>query len=174
MLYVLPVVWAAVIVWGRRRGATWARIGGRLILAGALLLIVAFAILPLPTSGWRWDIQGFPTLVPFRTIRSMLAYGLVDDEIRELFGNIALFGPLGFALPLAVPRFRRAVLTIGAGAIVSLSVEVIQMFIPAHGPDLDDVILNTLGAATGYTGYAFVRLIANWVAPGRADAAGRV
>jgi len=64
--------------------------------------------------------------------------------------NIAMFGPFGFFLPLLGHKLRKWYLTIPAGFLTSLSIEVLQ-FIYARGVfDVDDLFCNTLGAAMGY------------------------
>jgi glycopeptide antibiotics resistance protein len=74
-------------------------------------------------------------------------------------GNVALFFPLGFLLPLVVRdlRFRRAML-IAIG--LSISIEILQYFSRAWGSyrtaDVNDVILNTVGA---FLGLAVVSLL---------------
>jgi hypothetical protein len=164
--FVLPFVAVAVVWWGRRHGASWPTVGARLLLAASLLAIASQAILPisLRADSWGFDrVDGVPTIVPFVTIRAYLSHGLVDVEIRQLLGNVALFVPFGLTLPLAVGRCRRAWWTIGAGAALSIVVEVLQMILPSHGPDVDDVILNTLGAAVGYIGYRVIRSVARIV-----------
>lgn len=153
----LPV---AVALWSRLRGASWPTTGARILLSGAAVFIFVYAILPPVATGWSLtSFRFFPTLIPFSTIRSYLAHGLMWPEIEQLLGNIALFVPLGFALPMAFQRARRALVTIGIAVAVSLGAEVAQTIIPVHGPDIDDVILNTLGGAVGYAGFALSRVL---------------
>jgi glycopeptide antibiotics resistance protein len=164
-LFALPFVALAVVWWGRRRGLSWARVAADVMLAAALLAVVSQAVLPLSLRSEGWGrVDGFPTFVPFETIRSYLSEGLVDVEVRQLLGNVALFVPFGFALPLAARSFRTPLRAVAAGASLSAGVELLQMLLPGHGPDIDDVILNTLGTAVGYLGY---RVLASLVASAR-------
>lgn len=57
--------------------------------------------------------------------------------------------------------------TIGIAPAVSLGAEVAQMVIPAHDADIDDVILNTLGGALGYAGFAASRALVRIPGAGR-------
>jgi len=136
---------------------TLSRVVAGLLLIASLLLIAAYALLPpvpFAPSQWRWnEIQGFPTLVPFRTIGAYLAYGLVDVERRQLLGNVVLFMPFGFALPLAVRASRSLIRTFVAVVCLAFAVETLQMILPAHGADIDDVILNSFGALLGFLCY---------------------
>jgi glycopeptide antibiotics resistance protein len=71
-----------------------------------------------------------------------------------VFGNVLVFAPFGFALPLVWERARRAHVTIVAGALLSLAVELTQLFVPTHTTDVDDLLLNTLGTALGFAAVA--------------------
>ena len=72
-------------------------------------------------------------------------------------GNVGMFLPIGFfaALLWRQGSLWRSTLT---GFLTSLSIETIQLFID-RGTDLDDLILNTVGAAAGYLLYRLLRAI---------------
>jgi glycopeptide antibiotics resistance protein len=160
VVFVAPFVLLGTAAWGRSRGASWNVVLARCLLATSLLWIVSLTLFPFDTNMRMWHLTPLRDwqLIPFRTIRSMLAFGLGNSEFRQLAGNVALFAPLGAALPLAVPRCRNPILTIAAGALLSFAIEFAQAFLPAHGPDVDDVLLNSLGAGVGYVAYALVAL----------------
>ena len=67
----------------------------------------------------------------------------------NIAGNAALLAPLGFLLPLFWRYFGRAKRTILFGFGVSLSIELIQI-IAGGVTSVDDLILNTAGAAVGF------------------------
>ena len=73
-------------------------------------------------------------------------------------GNIGMFLPIGFFTALLWRRGRLWRSTL-VGFLASLSIETIQLFID-RGTDLDDLILNTVGAAVGYLLYRLVRAVA--------------
>ena len=104
-----------------------------------------------------WDqVRAQLNLVPFRTLR--LFAGLLDSARPEyvraavvnLFGNVIMFIPLGLLLPLAFSRIRTfwQVLLISSAAIIL--VELIQLFTLVGSCDIDDLILNLIGATLGY------------------------
>jgi glycopeptide antibiotics resistance protein len=64
--------------------------------------------------------------------------------------NVAMFGPLGFLLPLLGKRFRKWYVTLPAGFGVSLVIELLQLAMGRGICDVDDLFCNTLGAAIGY------------------------
>lgn len=70
----------------------------------------------------------------------------------DFLGNVAIFVPLGVGIAgVMAQRGRRAVLvsTFLLGALVSLSIEVGQLFVPSRSPDIDDIIFNSLGSLLG-------------------------
>ena len=63
--------------------------------------------------------------------------------------NVALFGPLGFLLPLLGRKFRKWQLTVPVCFGVSLLIELVQLAIGRGVCDVDDLFCNTLGGAMG-------------------------
>ena len=90
-------------------------------------------------------------LIPFADIVTILndsdSPGL--GVVANIAGNAALLAPLGFLLPLFWRYFGRAKRTILFGFGVSLSIELIQL-IAGGVTSVDDLILNTAGAAAGF------------------------
>lgn len=82
-----------------------------------------------------------------------LEVGLVN-----VFGNILLFIPYGFLLPLTLRRFRSLKRTLLVISLTSLLFEVTQMLVAIGNFDIDDVLLNTLGGALGYGLFKLLRL----------------
>ena len=70
--------------------------------------------------------------------------------LTNVLGNMALFLPSGFALPLAYPRLNRLWKAILAGAAMSLCIEILQLPVSSRVSDVDDLILNTVGFVLGY------------------------
>jgi glycopeptide antibiotics resistance protein len=69
-------------------------------------------------------------------------------------GNVALFLPLGFLLPMLAPRLDRFRRTVAAGFVLSTLIELSQVAFPGvRRPDVNDVLMNTLGTAIGYALY---------------------
>lgn len=62
--------------------------------------------------------------------------------------NIGLFIPFGFLFPICVRKINDKY-TVLVGAILSLTIEVIQIFVK-RGTDIDDVMLNTAGVLIGW------------------------
>ena len=96
-------------------------------------------------------------LEPLRTIRlfvRVLMYDPSEYNIRlaviNLFGNIILFIPLGYFLPRLWKGLRKWWRTWCMTLIIMTAVELSQFFTLRGTCDVDDLILNLLGAAMGY------------------------
>lgn len=92
-------------------------------------------------------------LIPFMEIQRFWKY---RDKLGKyavhanLLGNVIGFLPWGFILPVIKDRMRSGFLVILSGFMLSFTVESIQLVTKTGCFDVDDIILNTLGAAFGY------------------------
>ncbi|MCD8357061.1 MAG: VanZ family protein [Clostridia bacterium] len=86
-------------------------------------------------------------LVPFQTIRFYLFSGRVSDAVafRNLAGNILAFVPIGILVPL-LRRDLSLGFTFCVGFALSAAIELTQYFTGLGSCDIDDLILNVLGA----------------------------
>lgn len=73
--------------------------------------------------------------------------------------NIILFVPLGFFLPLLYKKYLSAGSAVLSGFLVSLAVEIVQMF-GRGATDINDLITNTVGTCAGYLIYKLLSKIA--------------
>lgn len=69
---------------------------------------------------------------------------------RNLIGNLVLFLPWGIMLPLLGKRFKSAKPFFLLTACVIIAVELLQLVFKVGICDVEDFILNMLGAAIGY------------------------
>lgn len=112
--------------------------------------------------------------IPFRSIASDVAQvGHVPFStafqikllIKNVGGNFILLIPLGFLLPLLIRKINSIKKVLIFDFAVSLSIEMLQFFESyfniASGRivDVDDIILNTAGAAVGYLIYTFLNSV---------------
>ena len=71
----------------------------------------------------------------------------------DIVANILLYLPLGFCLALAWPAHRRRitalVCSVAAGTLLSLSVEVLQVYSIGRVSSLTDVLINATGTLAG-------------------------
>jgi glycopeptide antibiotics resistance protein len=92
-------------------------------------------------------------LIPFQTIKLYIvnrAYFDLGTWISNLFGNIVMFIPLGIIIPTLNNRFLKILLFLTAIIAILLAVELLQMVMKVGSFDVDDVILNTIGAIIGF------------------------
>lgn len=165
----------------------------RPVLLAAAVLLPVFALLHrFLSGGWKrtaayyafavylsavWIVCELPdcrnalfaprlNLVPFA--------GMAADPAGAVL-NVFLFLPFGFALPLFWKRYRDGRRTLFAGFLLSLFIEGMELF--SGITDVDDLILNTIGAWIGYF-IACVLLLScprwNKNAPGEGTAVDRV
>jgi glycopeptide antibiotics resistance protein len=132
-------------------------------LAVYLIVVAAITVLPTRISGVVGPHLDHVNIIPLRfTINCFrLSYwphrGLLPFCFLQTFGNIALFLPFGILLPLTAPRLRSLKRVLLIALCVSLSIEATQFVLRIIGNpravDIDDVLLNTLGALLGFLIY---------------------
>ena len=109
---------------------------------------------------WK-QIRANLNLEPFHTIRLFL--NVLDQQayssaaIINLGGNVIMFIPLGFFLPRVFPALRNFWLTIFATALIIIAVELTQLFTLLGTCDIDDLILNVIGAVIGYGAHTLIK-----------------
>jgi glycopeptide antibiotics resistance protein len=123
----------------------------------AALYAAVLAVVTLAPIRWGADLARYrnnwrPQLVPVWNLVTRLRDG--DRALAILggaAGNVALFLPLGFLLPLLMPRLDRLWRTVGAGFALSTAIELTQLAFPGvRRSDVNDVLMNTLGTALGF------------------------
>ena len=87
-------------------------------------------------------------LKPFNSIVTLSRSTILDEFLINIVGNIVMFIPWGFCLPLLWPRFRSppAMLLMCLG--LTLFIETTQLFIDRY-VETDDIILNFIGGISG-------------------------
>lgn len=172
MLLAVPVYAAARFFVIRRRyqKVNWRHEFGLFLFVIFLAGLASQTVLPpfiLDADGIR--LAGGRThetwLIPFR----FLCYTYEDIVVRHstysllinFLGNVVMFMPFGFFPPLLWRTSGRTAIAAGFGA--SLLVEITQLFLP-RSTDIDDLILNTAGAALGYWLYRLLhRICGRWM-----------
>ena len=122
-----------------------------------LVVVAALTIVPLQPravsgTGLVSFIPGRTTIGCYRQLTGTPVEVVICN--MQLLGNILVFVPMGILLPLVWYRHRSATATIGAALAGSVTIEVIQYLQQSMGMqrsvDVDDVILNVVGALLGY------------------------
>lgn len=118
----------------------------RVLLGAYLLVPLVLTLSPLaPSDALRRFHQELVPLV------GALTGGRAQIEVdeAEALGNVLLFLPIGFLVPLAVPGISLLLVLVGC-ALLSLGVEALQSrVLTGRQPTLQDVLHNVGGAAIG-------------------------
>lgn len=74
--------------------------------------------------------------------------------LRDVFGNIMMFVPIGFLLVMLFTtrnhdRKRNALLVCVMAFLFSMSIEFLQVFLPGRFSSISDILCNTIGACAG-------------------------
>ena len=116
------------------------------------------------TDYWA-QIAGRVNLVPFSSMGSMLRTlwynpypAVLWTVVYNIGGNIIMFVPLGFFLRALTAKCRKFWRCMGAVAIIMTVVELCQLFTLRGFCEIDDLMLNLLGAAMGWTIAKWMRL----------------
>lgn len=88
--------------------------------------------------------------IPFDTIARYLANPFTPGTIGQVVGNLLLLAAIGFPAPLAFAWLDRWWRVLLAALAFSVTIEVIQLPIPGRAGDVDDVLLNVIGAMFAY------------------------
>ena len=79
-----------------------------------------------------------------------ISYRVLVPFCVNLFGNLALFFPWGVLLPMLDKRLKNAKSFFLLTACVIIAVELLQLVFRVGTCDIEDFLLNMLGAAIGY------------------------
>lgn len=120
---------------------------GRLLCVAYLAALIEITVL---RGGVDWAAvftgeRAVPQIVPLRTTLGELRSGVWAFTYHTL-GNLLWFAPLGLLLRRRKPW--RALL---AGAALSAAIELAQYLLLTGTTDIDDLLLNALGALLGWT-----------------------
>lgn len=121
------------------------------IMAGIFYLAV------VPKSPLVGISAEYLNLIPFTALRDLitsLSHGSTYYLTVNIIGNIAVFAPIGIFVPLLWRNisFRKTVLI---GCLSSMFIEISQLP-QMRVTDIDDVLLNTLGAIIGFLIYMLI------------------
>lgn len=126
------------------------------------ILLVSFMLIDdlfLRNIGFDGDFveyaRAHTNLRPFQTIR--LFWEAIDSHdlrlryiLLNLAGNLAAFAPLGYFLPNIFDRLRKFFPFLLAVTLIISALEFLQLVFRAGVCDVDDLILNSIGAAISF------------------------
>ena len=99
-------------------------------------------------------------LIPFTEIRRFWVFRR-ELGFRACFlnlaGNVLCFIPCGALLPVISRRCKRALGAVTVGLLISFFIECTQLIFRVGSFDVDDILLNTIGAALGFVLFRLIR-----------------
>ena len=120
------------------------------------VLYIGFLIYFLIFSDWygrtgemqeyHYNLVLFKEIKRFWQYRHQLGFFAM---FTNLFGNVIIFIPFGFFLPMA-SKYRRCFATLFWIFGLSLCVETFQLLTKVGSFDVDDILLNTIGGVAGH------------------------
>lgn len=163
MLAALPVYLLICRPWRQKSVRAWVETVFVVFMMGLLTLVLegnyASPREMVGTAAERIDSGLGINLVPLRTVGSYFAHFSLDLFMINITGNIVMFVPWGFGLPLLWKRKQR-LLSIAAHCLaLPVLIEACQLFV-GRSVDVDDVILNFAGGCLGACLYFLLRRLA--------------
>ena len=158
MLIAVPVYLPIryIIIKRRKAGVNWLRETALFIFIIFLVGLASQTIIPKFEIGTAGNITVNKTrihqtnLIPFKvfteTYREVFVLQNIKYFIVNFLGNLAVFMPIGFFVPLLWNKSNKGVIAIGFCS--SFFIEFCQLFL-RRGTDVDDLILNTVGTVLG-------------------------
>jgi len=148
MLVAIPpyIVARVILVKVRKVPVYWPREIVMFLFAVFLVGLASQTIIPGVVSNGSHSMN----FVPFKFIYKIYTEVFLNKNVSYLLinimGNIILFIPIGFVVPLLWRVSRRMTMVIGF--LSSLFIEVCQLFL-LRGTDVDDLLLNAFGVMLG-------------------------
>lgn len=120
-----------------------------------LFILYLYLVINTTGIGTLWDILSYPEIIRLEEI-NVLPFqpgGLLTNLL-----NTFMFMPLGFLLPFIWEKYRRILPTVLLGTGLSFMIELLQLF-NRRISDIDDLMMNTLGAFLGFVLWRFWQLV---------------
>ena len=133
------------------------KLGWVLFIAYLVLLVYfmffaeSFGRTPHVQEDYAYNLTLFKEIRRFYTYREQLG---MKAFLLNVFGNVIGFMPCGFFLPVISRRSRKWYNTFLLSFLLSLTIETVQLVFKVGSFDVDDLVMNTLGAAAGYVVFA--------------------
>lgn len=158
------IVLASALLWGVAGGIFFERSWWR--VTNIVLFVLSFFLIVLITCVLRSNEKTGIYLIPFSILEQARIY---KDVYNQMALNVLLFLPFGLSSPFCLEkRIKHPILiTICFAVVLSVSVEFLQYVLRCGYSEVDDVILNTLGAFLGTLSYLMSRVVINKGRKGR-------
>ena len=119
-------------------------------------LLCLYQITALRFGGLGWNIDHMmarhtrTNMMPIAELWNWIVKGVWWHLFYNVIGNFVWFVPLGTLVPALFERQRNFWRVVWIGTMVSCSIEILQYILCTGVTDIDDIILNAIGAGIGY------------------------
>ena len=133
-----------------------------------LLIVIKLIIFKYPYEQLKaiadsWEkgviLEGLDTanFTLFKTIRMYIKYSYKLNSFENLIGNIVVFVPYGFLFPCVLQKGSNVFVMLLNAFLFVTGIEIFQLFSAFGAFDVDDILLNCVGAVIGYLLYLILR-----------------
>lgn len=140
----------------------------KLFFAIYILVVIKVIIFKYPyeelaaiAASWRRGVifegLGTANFTPFKTIKMYIEYAHKLNSVENLAGNVLVFVPFGFLFPLVAREGEHFFVMLLNAFVFVLGIETFQLFSAFGAFDVDDILLNCLGAVLGFGVYRLMR-----------------
>lgn len=163
---------SAVVVMTLKNMGGWnMALTGTLVLGASIMLVLALGFLMknfrVINKGWTAMLFVYILVVAYLTMFSRDGKNSTDiivdfpsirevietrslDPLNHMFLNVVMFVPIGFLLVMVDPeKLDRFALAVAVSAMLSVTIESVQLLLRLGQCDLEDIVANTLGGAVG-------------------------
>ena len=152
-----------LVVWIKKKHIDWKREALLLLMYINFAVIIRFSFFPMTRLNGEVQPLLFDskTLFPFRVnfvpFVHLLDYDNRRDLLLNVIGNTCMFIPSGILFPIVYRKRNNFWKVAGAGVLLSLCIEILQLPFSVRATDIDDLLLNTAGVIIGYAVCSLIR-----------------
>ena len=144
------------------------RNGWKLFFAIYILVVIKVIIFKYPyeelmkiAGSWRRGVifegLGTANFTPLKTIKMYIDYSHKLNSVENLAGNLLVFVPFGLLFPYVAREGTHFIVMLLNAFVFVLGIEMFQLFSAFGAFDVDDILLNCLGASLGFGVYRLVQ-----------------
>ena len=106
-----------------------------------------------------WEGLSTANFTLLKTIKMYIRYADRLNSFENLVGNVVAFIPFGFLFPMIIRYGKNLFVMLFHAFIFVVGIEVFQLFSEFGAFDVDDILLNCLGAIIGWIFYSLLQLV---------------
>lgn len=175
LLHVIAIiVYLVILIIGFKKHISLKKHLSLLLFNIYIVGVLSITLFPIPIQGMPAMVNGVSfvknSFVPFADIISIINTHDFNIIGRQLGGNMILFIPLGYFIPIIHSKYSKFIRVLLIGFICSISIEILQVLISYlivgstyRSASVDDVLINTIGTAIGFVLFIFIAPISSYI-----------